>query len=126
MTGDVQSDLATPELKNREKLEYFHIRILLLDLKNYTCIKSSISNQVYKVFNTYAHEILGWTILSILIHERIPHLGGMNGDVKYDLSTLAFNNVEKKKIFISDFSEFNRKVTSLEKLYLLHEFSSST
>ena len=30
MNGDVQSDLATLEFKNGEKLEYFHSRIIRL------------------------------------------------------------------------------------------------
>ena len=51
--------------------------------------------QAYKVVSTHAHEISVWTILSRLIHSRAPHLGGMNGDVKYDLATLAFKNGEQ-------------------------------
>ena len=30
-----------------------------------------------------------------------PHIGGMNGDVKYDLATLTFNNGEKLEYFHS-------------------------
>ena len=52
-----------------------------------------MSPQAYKVVNTYAHEISGWTILSRLLHARAPNLGGTNGDVKSDLSTLAFKNI---------------------------------
>ena len=61
-------------------------------MTNYTCIKSSITPQAYKIVSAHAHEISGWTILSILIHSRATHLGGMNGDIQSDLSTLAFNN----------------------------------
>ena len=46
----------------------------------------------YKVVNAYAHEISGWTILSILLHVLTPHSGGMNGDIQYDLSTLTFDH----------------------------------
>ena len=51
--------------------------------------------QVYKVVSTNDNEISGWTILSRLIHSRAHHLGGMNGDVQYDLATLAFKNGEQ-------------------------------
>ena len=60
-------------------------------LTNETCVKSSISLQAYNVFNTYAHEIYGWKIISIII-------GGTNGDLQSDLSTLKFKNGEKLKI----------------------------
>ena len=49
--------------------------------------------------STHAHKISGWTILSILIHSRAPHLGGINGDVQSNLSTLAFNNGEQLEDF---------------------------
>ena len=55
--------------------------------------------QVYKVFNTHAHEISGWTILSRLIHVRDPNLGGMNVDVQSDLATLELKNGEQLKYF---------------------------
>ena len=57
--------------------------------------------QAYKVVSTYGHEILGWTILSRLIHSRAPHLGVMNGDVQSDLATLSFNNGEQLEDFHS-------------------------
>ena len=57
--------------------------------------------QAYKVVSTHAHEISGWTILSRLIHSRAPHLGGMNGDVQSNLSTLAFKNGEQLEYFHS-------------------------
>ena len=57
--------------------------------------------QAYKVVSTYSHEILGWTILSRIIHSCAPHLVVMNGDIKSDLATLEFNNEKKWKIFIS-------------------------
>ena len=65
---------------------------LLVALNNDTYLKSSIALQAYKVFNTHDHEISGWTIISILLHAHIPHLGGMNGDVQSDLSNLSLNN----------------------------------
>ena len=51
--------------------------------------------QACKVSSTNAHEILGGTILSRLIHSRAPHLGGINVNVQYYLATLAFNNGEQ-------------------------------
>ena len=54
-----------------------------------------MAHQAYKVANTHAHEISEWTILSRLIHADTPHLGGMNGDVQYYLSNLAFKNAEQ-------------------------------
>ena len=51
--------------------------------------------QDYKVVSTHAHEIPGWTILSRLFHLHASHLGGINGDVQSDLSTLEFKNVEQ-------------------------------
>ena len=53
----------------------------------------------YKVVNTHPHEITVCTILSRLIHSRSPHLGGINGDVQYDLATLAFKNGEQLEYF---------------------------
>ena len=64
-------------------------------------VKSSMASQAYKVVRTHYHEISGWTILSRLIHSRSPHLVGMNGNVKSDLATLAFNNREKLEDFHS-------------------------
>ena len=55
--------------------------------------------QAYKFFSTHAHEISGWTILSRLLHSRAPHPGRMNGDVQYDLVTLAFKNGEQLEDF---------------------------
>ena len=57
--------------------------------------------QAYKVVSTHAHEISGWTILSRLLHSRAPHIGGINGDVQSDLSTLAFKNGEQLEDFHS-------------------------
>ena len=57
--------------------------------------------QACKVSSTNAHEILGGTILSRLIHSRAPHLGGMNSDVKSDLANLAFSNGEQLEDFHS-------------------------
>ena len=51
--------------------------------------------QSYKVVSTHDNEILGWTILSRLIHSCAHHLGGMNSDIKSDLSTLELKNREQ-------------------------------
>ena len=61
-------------------------------LHNDTYVKYSMSPQAYEVVNTHDHEISGWTILSRPLHLRVPNLGGMNGDVQSELSTMAFNN----------------------------------
>ena len=72
---------------------------MLVLLYNDTCVKYSMETQAYKVVNTYAHEISVWTILSILLHSHAPHLGGMNGGVKSDLTNLAFKNEEQLECF---------------------------
>ena len=64
-------------------------------------VKSSMAPQAYKVVSTHAHEISGWTILSRLLHSHAPHLVGINGDVQYDIATLAFRNGEKLEDFHS-------------------------
>ena len=51
--------------------------------------------QAYKFVNTYTYKISVWKILSIILHARAHHIGGMNGDIQYDLSTLAFKNREQ-------------------------------
>ena len=58
-----------------------------------------MSPLAYKVFSTHTHEISGWTLLYRLVHSCAPHLGGMNGDVRSDLSTLAFKNGEQLEYF---------------------------
>ena len=67
---------------------------LSVAMTNATCVKSSMAHQAYKVASTRGHYISGYTILSRLLHSRAPHLGGINGGVKYDLVTLAFRNGE--------------------------------
>ena len=81
-------------------------------MTNDTCVKSSMAHQDYKFFSTHAHEISGWTILSILLHSRAPHLGGTNGDVKSDLATLDFKNVEQ-------FEDFHSRILRLQKETML-------
>ena len=68
-------------------------------MTNDTCVKSSMAHKAYKVVSTHANDISWWTIFSILIHSRAPHIGGMNGDVQSDISTLAFNNGEQLEDF---------------------------
>ena len=58
-----------------------------------------MATKAYKFVSTHANEILGWTIFFGIIHSRAPHLGGMNGDVQSDLSTLTFNNGEQPEDF---------------------------
>ena len=70
-------------------------------MTNYTCVKFSMEPQAYKVFSDHAHEISRWTILSRLIHSRAPNPIGINCDVRYDLATLAFKNIEQLEYFHS-------------------------
>ena len=79
-------------------------------MTNDTCVKSSMAPQAYKVVSTHAHEISGWTILSRLLHSRAPRLGGMNGDVQYDLATLALKNVEQIKYFHSSIIRLQQEI----------------
>ena len=72
---------------------------LLVAMTNDTCVKSSMAPQAYTVVSTHAHEISGYNILSRLLHSRAPYIVGMNGDVHYDLATLAFNNGEQLEDF---------------------------
>ena len=60
-----------------------------------------MTHQAYKVVSTHSREISGWTIVSRLIHSRDPHHGGINGDFRSDLATLAFNNGKKLEDFHS-------------------------
>ena len=68
---------------------------LFVVLTNYTCVKSSISSQYYKVVTNYAHEILVRKILSRLLHAQAPHLGGISVDAESNIATLAFKNGEQ-------------------------------
>ena len=61
-------------------------------MTNDTCVKYSMEPQAYKVVITNTHEILGWKILSRLIHLSAPHIVGMNCDVQSDLANLVLNN----------------------------------
>ena len=64
-----------------------------------TCVKSSMAPKDSKIFSTHAHEILGWSIISKLIHSRATHLGVMNGYVQSDLATLTFKKGEQLEGF---------------------------
>ena len=99
---------------------------MLLALTNYTCVKYSMSTQAWKVFTTHAHEISGYKIISRIIHARDPHLGVMNVDIQSDIVTLELKNVEQIEVLITQFSGIDKKLNSLEKLYLLKDFYSST
>ena len=74
---------------------------LFAEMNNDTCVKYYMAPQAYKVVNTHANEISVWKILSIIIHLRTPHIGGMNGVDQSDLSTLEFKNGEQLDNFHS-------------------------
>ena len=74
---------------------------LLVSITYDTCVKSSMEPQAYNFVSTHAHKISGWKILSRLFYSRSPHIGGMNGDVRSDLATLAFKNREQLEDFHS-------------------------
>ena len=63
---------------------------IFVSLTNENFIKYPMAPQAYKIFITHANEIVRWTIISIIIYDRDPHLGGMNGDVQSNFSTLSF------------------------------------
>ena len=69
-----------------------------------------MSPQAYKVIITHDHEISGWTILYRTLHSRAPHVRGMNGSVKSDLSTLAFNNEEQLEYVHSRIIRLQQKI----------------
>ena len=79
-------------------------------MTNNTLVKCSIAPQSYKFFSTHAHEISGWTILSRIIHPCVPHLGGINGDVQSDISTLALNNGEQLEDFHSSIIRLQQEI----------------
>ena len=70
--------------------------------------------QAYKVVKNHDHDISVWKILSRLLHSRSPYLGVMNGDVKSELSTMAFNNREQLE-------DFHRKIPRLQQKKLSGE-----
>ena len=72
---------------------------LLVEMNNENCVKYSMAPQSYKVVSTHAHKISGWKIFYRLLHSCAPNIGGVNGHVKYDLSTPAFKNVEQIEYF---------------------------
>ena len=85
-------------------------------MTNYTCVKSSMTHQAYKVVSTNSHEISGWTILSGLLHTRSPHIGGMNGNVQYGLSTLAFKSGEQLEDFHSRIIRLKQEIMLSEEI----------
>ena len=91
-----------------------------------TYVISYMATYFYKVVNTHAYETSGLIILSILIHSLDSHIGGMNGVFQSDLAILEFNNGENLKVFMSEFLDFNRKYSSLEKHYPLQYLYSIT
>ena len=47
--------------------------------------------QSYRDVTTHENEILGWSIISRILHEQAPNIRGMNIYVHSELVTLAFN-----------------------------------
>ena len=47
-----------------------------------------METHAYKVVINHTNEISRWTILYKILRAHAPNLGGMSGDVQYDLSTL--------------------------------------
>ena len=68
-------------------------------MTNSTCVKYSMGPQAYNFVSTNAHEISGYTFLSIVLHSRAPNLGGISGDVQSHLATLAFKKGEQLEYF---------------------------
>ena len=50
---------------------------------------------------------------------RSPHIGGVNGDVQYELDNLAFNQGEQLSTSITVFLGFKNKSIYMEKLSLI-------
>ena len=74
---------------------------LLVVLANDTRVKSFMEPLSYKFVNTHAHEISVWIILSRILHESAPRIGGMNGDDQSNLSTPPFKNGVQLEDFCS-------------------------
>ena len=72
-----------------------------------------MASQAYKAVNIHDNEISGWTILSRLLHAHALLLVGMDGDVQSYIDTMVFKNGEQREDFISELSDFNKKITSL-------------
>ena len=60
-----------------------------------------MAHQAYKAVITHAHEISVCNIIFRILHSRATRLGGINGDIQYDLSTLDFKNGEQLEYFHS-------------------------
>ena len=56
----------------------------------------------------YANEVSGRNILSCLLYTHYPHLGVDNGDMRTDLYTLYFKNVEH-------IEDFHNRILCLQK-----------
>ena len=94
-------------------------------MTNGTCVKSYMAPEAYNVVRTHAHKISGWKILSRLTHSHSPYLGGMNGDVRSDLSNLTFKNREQLEYLHIIILILQQEISSLDKFYLLQYLSSS-
>ena len=64
--------------------------------------------------NTHTREILGWKIIYRLLHALSNHLGEVNDDVQFDLSTLAFNIKEEIKYFHSSILRLQQEIILYE------------
>ena len=88
----------------------------------YTFLRHSMPvemTRAYKIVSTHDHEILGFKILSRIIHSHSPHIGGVNDDVWSDLSTPEFKNREQLEYFHSI-------ILRLQQEFILSEETVST
>ena len=99
---------------------------LLVALANYTCIKTSLDTDSYKLITTYAHEFSVWIILYPLIHDWAPHIFDYNGGLQTDISNLDLKMDNTLKTLKTTSSVFNKKLIYLAKHYLLPESLFST
>ena len=73
-----------------------------------------MEHQDYKVVNTHAHEISVWTILSRIIHKRATNIGGMNGGVQSNVTTLEIKKGEQ-------FEDSHSRIIRLQQEIILSE-----
>ena len=109
MNGDVQSDLATLAFNNGEQVEDFHSRIIRLQQE--IILSGETVSPTILIFH-YMKELSKSDKIKAFIAPKMK-----------DLIIFLDNNV---KNFISELSYFNSKLSSLEKLYILQDFCSST
>ena len=66
--------------------------------------------QRYKVSTSHDKEILGWTILSRLLHTIGPHIGGTNVEVQSELATLSSKKLEQLDGFHNRIIRLQREI----------------